>query len=132
MNIRIKGNGLEVTEAIRSYIEKKFAFLTKFIQGDFVCDVEVSKTNEKTENDNVFRVEINIRSKDIFVVSEKPDLYEAVDDVKDEVERVLVSKKEKRITLFRRGALRVKNILKGLYDYPVNNIRDRVRRFRNK
>lgn len=127
MNITIKGNHLEVTPAIENYIYKKLSFLDKTLEEE-ICDVEVQKTNEKTANENVFRVEINIAEKNIFVSSEKPDLYSAIDHVKDEVEKMLVSKKEKKMTLFRKGALRVKNIIKGVYNYPA----DKLSKFRGR
>ena len=45
--------------------------------------------------------------------SQKADLYEAIDDVRTEMIRALSSAKDKNTTLFRRGAQKVKNILKG-------------------
>jgi ribosomal subunit interface protein len=64
----------------------------------------------------VFKAEVLISGipKHIRSVSEKEDLYAAIDDVRDEAERQLVGMKDRRDTIFRRGARSVKKMLKGL------------------
>ena len=51
---------------------------------------------------------------DVRTVSHKEDLYSAIDDVKEEAMVALVSMKDKKDTLFRRGARSVKKMLKGI------------------
>ena len=46
-------------------------------------------------------------------VSEKEDMYQAIDDVKGALERKIVSYKDKKRSIFKRGATKAKNLLKG-------------------
>jgi len=46
------------------------------------------------------------------VVAEESDLYAAIDVARDNAEEVIVSKKKKNNTLFRRGASKIKSLLK--------------------
>ncbi len=119
MNITTKATNIEITPAIADYIEKKFSAFDKFVQGDIGsarCDVEVGKTTRHHRSGDVFRAEVNlhIQGKSFYAVSELDDLYAAIDVVKDEIIRQVTSQKEKSNTLYRRGALHVKNILKGI------------------
>ena len=113
MNIRIKGSGFEVTEDIKNYLLKRLSSLEKFVLNEAICDVELGKTTERHNKGNIFKAEVNIAQLKAFAVSEKPDLYEAIDDVREELEKILTSRKEKKITLFKRGAQKIKNLLRG-------------------
>lgn len=119
MNITTKATNIEITPAIADYIEKKFSAFDKFVQSDMAssrCDVEVGKTTRHHRSGDVFRAEVNLHidGKSFYAVSELDDLYAAIDVVKDEIIRQVTSQKEKTNTLYRRGALHVKNILKGI------------------
>jgi putative sigma-54 modulation protein len=119
MNINTKATNIEITPAIADYIQKKFSAFDKFVNnnsGSARCDVEVGKTTHHHRSGDVFRAEVNlhIEGKSFYAVSELDDLYAAIDVVKDEVIRQVTSDKDKSNTLYRRGALHVKNILKGI------------------
>lgn len=119
MRKNIKATNIELTSAIEDYIEKRFKVFDKFITGpvsNAFCEVEVGKTTHHHKSGNVFRAEVNLHvpGNDFYAFSERDDLYAAIDEVKDEILRKLKSSKEKRTTLIRRGALKVKNLLKGL------------------
>ncbi|MEK7105797.1 MAG: HPF/RaiA family ribosome-associated protein, partial [Patescibacteria group bacterium] len=65
---------------------------------------------------DVFKAEVNITTslgKQFRAVSEKPDLYEAIDDVRSEIVREISSAKGKKEALWKRGARKVKNMMKG-------------------
>ena len=82
-----------------------------------MCEVELGKTSAHHKSGDVFKAEINITtagSNQFYAVAEESDLYAAIDVVRDEIERTIVSRKEKRETLFRRGAAKFKNIIKRL------------------
>ena len=120
MNTQIKTTGgLSLTPAISEYIEKRVASLEKFLASDptTIVHVEISKTTSHHKHGDIFRAEIRISAKgrDIYVASEKADLYAAIDDVRDEAYRKLAATKEKRISFVRRGGARVKNIIKGIW-----------------
>ena len=116
MRINIKATGIELTPAISDYVNKKISTLEKYMTGDAVAQVEVGKSTKHHKNGNVFRAEVHIigGGLDLYAVSEKDDLYAAVDVVRDEIVHNVVHTKTKRETLYRRGAQVVKNMMKGL------------------
>lgn len=113
MYIKTTGNHLEITKSIDEYVTKRISTLSKFVEKDTVFLVEISKTTEHRNKGDIFKAEAIIKNKNIFAVSEKSDMYQAIDDLKEELEKILSSKRGKKETLFRRGAQRIKDILKG-------------------
>ena len=123
MNINFKANGIVLTEAIRDYATKRIETVGKLLgeyRDNAIVDVELSQTTKHHKAGNIFRTEVSIRtsSKRFRVVSVKDDLFASIDDVKEELERKIVAKKERSRTLFRRGAAQVKNVLKGIASIP--------------
>lgn len=119
MKINIKATGIELTQAISNYAQKKVSHIEKYFSGDStdaVAQVEVGKSTRHHKTGNVFRAEIHITGAgiDLYAVSEMDDLYAAIDIVKDEIVHNIVQLKGKRETLARRGANMMKNIMKGI------------------
>jgi len=124
MNIVIKCTNISLTDAIRDYINNKVSTLSKFVASpDTICHVEVGKTTQHHKHGEVFRAEIRltIDGQEYYVTSEKEDLYQAIDDVKDDVFNRIVSRKEKRQTFFKRSGARLKNMLRGVMGKDNNN-----------
>ena len=89
MNLTISGHHLEVTPALRSYVTGKL---------DQVVDVKVLLTVEKQkEKERRQRAECNIHVKgnDMFAESSHEDLYAAVDDLVDKLDRQVVRHKDR-------------------------------------
>ena len=119
MKINIKATGIELTPAISSYVNKKIYSIEKYLDknnANVVAQVEVGKSTKHHKTGNVFRAEVHITGGglDLYAVSEKEDLYSAIDIVKDEVVHSVVQSKGKRQTLTRRGAEMIKNMMKGI------------------
>ncbi len=114
MNIIVKGSHMDVTDAIRDYLEKKIKSLEKFLDINAKVEAEVGKTSNHHKQGDIFRAELNISNegKMTFVKAEQADLYVAIDRVRDEAAQVLASKKDKRQSLFRKGAQKMKNMFK--------------------
>lgn len=118
MNIKIRATNFDITPAIEEYVTSKVSSLQKFLGGgeeDILCEVEIGRTTRHHKSGDIFRAEINIvkpGNKQVFVFAEESDLYAAIDIVRDEAEREIVSQKQKRETLIRRGSARIKNLLK--------------------
>ena len=117
MNIKIRAKNFDITPAINEYANRKILSLEKFlaVKDDTLCEVEIGRTTRHHKSGEIFRAEVNITepgSKQIFAVAEEVDLYTAIDVVRDEAEREIVSKKNKRNTLFRKGGMAIKNLLK--------------------
>lgn len=117
MKINIKGTGIELTPAITSYVEKKISAIEKYTHAhpNVVVQVEVGKQSQHHKSGDVFHAEVHLIGEglDLYAASNQSDLYAAIDLVKDEVVQKLVSGKDKSQTLMRRGAQRVKNMMRG-------------------
>ena len=118
MNINIKATNMELTGAISDYVNKRLLGVEKFVkEGDkVIVQVEVGKTTNHHKRGDVYRAEFNIEisGTKYYTFSEKEDLYEAIDDAKGEVVRQITSNKDRKQTLFKRGASSVKKMLKGI------------------
>lgn len=114
MNIIIKGSHIEITEAISEYLDKKLQGIEKFLDVDAKVEADLGKTTNHHKHGDIFRAELNITNKGEYtrVVEESEDLYSAIDKVKDEAFIVLGSKKDKKRSLFKKGALKIKNIFR--------------------
>jgi putative sigma-54 modulation protein len=96
MNLTISGHHLEVTPALRSYVTTKLDRITRHF--DQVVDVKVLLTVEKQkEKEKRQRAECNIRVKgsDLFAESAHFDLYAAVDELMDKMDRQVVRHKDR-------------------------------------
>lgn len=96
MNLTISGHHLEVTPALRTYVTSKLDRITKHF--DHVVDIKVLLTVENLkEKEKRQRAECNIhvRGSDLFAESAHQDLYAAVDDLVDKLDRQVVRHKDK-------------------------------------
>lgn len=91
MNLTITGHHLDVTPAIRGYVEEKMDRITRHF--DQVIDVTVILSVEKLKH----RAEVNlhVRGKDIYVEADDADMYAAIDSLADKLDRQVVKHKEK-------------------------------------
>ena len=83
MNLNVSGHHLEVTPAIRTYVQAKLERVTRHF--DHVIDAHViltvNKLRQKAE------VTLHVRGKDLHCASEQDDLYAAFDLLADKLER---------------------------------------------
>ncbi|MEY8688934.1 MAG: ribosome-associated translation inhibitor RaiA [Leptothrix sp. (in: b-proteobacteria)] len=96
MNLTISGHHLEVTPALREYVLNKLDRVTRHF--DQVVDVNVLLTVEKQkEKDKRQRAEVTLhtKGKDIFVESSHEDLYAAIDQLMDKLDRQVVRHKDR-------------------------------------
>jgi len=118
MNINIKTLNITLTEAISDYVSKRLEAIQQLLESDpaVQCDVELGRTTIHHKNGDIFRAEIHITGKDknLYASAEEPDLYKAIDMVRDEMLREVRSNKGRRLSLIRRGGAKIKNLLKGL------------------
>jgi putative sigma-54 modulation protein len=96
MNLTISGHHLELTPAIREYVETKLERIKRHF--DHVIDVAVILAVEKLpEKEKRQKAEINLRlrGKDIHVESIAEDLYAAIDALIDKLDRQVLKYKTK-------------------------------------
>lgn len=113
----ITGIHVEITDAIHDYVMDKLASLEKYIpQGDTSAKVTVdlSKTTGHHSHGEVFQAEakLHIRGKDVVISAVEDDLYKAIDVLKDMLIREVASYKDKERSILRRGAYKMKSLLK--------------------
>ncbi|MFA5720462.1 MAG: ribosome-associated translation inhibitor RaiA, partial [Acholeplasmataceae bacterium] len=99
MTINLRATNLELTAAITEYVQTKVDMLEKYL-GDIQvinCDFEVEKAVGGQNKGEIFRAEINLQIPRELLRVEKTesDLYKAIDKVKDHVEAMIISYKEK-------------------------------------
>lgn len=114
----LKGHHLEVTPAIRGYIEKKLKKVNKLVDSDdtsATADVEVGKIVPDQHSGDIFYCQINLHVRGEYFSSkaERDDLYAAIDEVQEELLRDLKKHKGKKETLVRRGARKMKEMIRG-------------------
>ena len=96
MNLTISGHHLEVTPALRNYVTNKLDRIVRHF--DQVVDVKVLLTVEKQkEKERRQRAECNVHVKgnDMFAESSHADLYAAVDELVDKLDRQVVRHKDR-------------------------------------
>ena len=96
MNLTISGHHLEVTPALRSYVTTKLDRIMRHF--DQVVDVKVLLTVENLkEKQRRQRAECNIHVKgsDMFAESAHQDLYAAVDELVDKLDRQVARHKDR-------------------------------------
>lgn len=117
MNTNIKATNMELTDAISDYVNKRLSAISKFTKdGKMSAYIEVGKTTNHHKQGDIFKAEFNIdiAGTKFYSFSEKEDLYKAVDEVKEEIVRQITTNKDRKQTLFKRGATSVKKMLKGV------------------
>jgi putative sigma-54 modulation protein len=96
MNLTISGHHLDVTPALRNYVTSKLDRITRHF--DQLVDIKVLLSVEKQkEKERRQRAECNIHVKgnDLFAESTHADLYAAVDELMDKLDRQVVRHKDR-------------------------------------
>ncbi|HNQ04121.1 MAG TPA: ribosome-associated translation inhibitor RaiA [Thiobacillaceae bacterium] len=91
MNLTITGHHLDVTPAIRAYVEEKVGRIARHF--DQVIDVSVMLAVEKLKHKA--DVNVRVRGKDIYVEAIEEDMYAAIDALADKLDRQVIKHKEK-------------------------------------
>lgn len=100
MKYNIRGENLEVTEAIRDYVMKKISKLEKYFDTPPTSDVHVKLSVYNNEQ----KIEVTIPMTDLLLRAEERhnDLYAAIDLVVDKLERQIRKYKTKINRKFRK------------------------------
>ncbi|MGB4468820.1 MAG: ribosome-associated translation inhibitor RaiA [Azovibrio sp.] len=91
MNLQISGHHIEVTPALREYVEAKLEPVINHF--DRVTGVNVILSVEKLKQKA--EVTVHVPGKDIFVESSEDDLYAAIDSMFDKLDRQVLRHKQK-------------------------------------
>jgi putative sigma-54 modulation protein len=97
MNLTISGHHLEITPALREYVTTKLVRIKRHF--DQVIDVKVLLSVEKQkEKERRQRAEctIHVKGQDLFAETAHEDLYAAIDELMDKLDRQVVRHKDRR------------------------------------
>jgi putative sigma-54 modulation protein len=124
MQINLQGKNFEVTDAIKDYVLKRVTNLEKLLSsieengGEVLVNFEVGKSTNHHKSGEVFHSDclININGDKFYSSSDKEDIYQTIDEIKETLFNEIRKNKDRKQTLFKRGAASVKKMLKGLSD----------------
>lgn len=102
MQISITGHHVEITDALRNYVESKFGRLERHF--DKVTNAHVILTVEKMRQKAEATMHLN--GGDIYADDEQEDMYAAIDALVDKLDRQVKKHKEK-ITNHRQHQVKV-------------------------
>jgi putative sigma-54 modulation protein len=91
MNLQISGHHVEVTPALRDYVENKLTPVINHFERvtGITVILSVDKLKQKAE------VTVHVPGRDIFVESIESDLYAAIDSMCDKLDRQVQKHKQK-------------------------------------
>ncbi len=102
MNLNLTGNHVEITPAMRDYVNSKMDKITRHF--DHVIEMNVILSVEKHKQKA--EANVHIRGKDIFVEAEGADMYASIDSLVDKLDRQLLKNKEKNMERRNQDALK--------------------------
>ncbi len=99
MNLSLTGHHLEITPALRDYVQSKLERVTNHF--DHVIDVKVTLSVEKL----VHKVEatLHVPGNDLHVACSDENMYSAIDMLTDKLDRQVLKHKEKQGNHHRSG-----------------------------
>ena len=115
-SFNIKATNFEQTSVIEELLGKRLKTLEKFLpDGEtmLICEVELEKqTGQQTGR--IFRAEINLQVGGTLLRSTATSerMEDAIEQAKNELKSELVRTSGKRQSMFRRGAKRIKDMLR--------------------
>lgn len=128
LNYNIKGTGLEVSEELRAYATRQLEKVEKFLEGDATAhaDIELEYDQKRDPSSakatqgkgGKYRAEFTISATGALYRAQEwgSTMHEAIDLAGSELFRELRRAKRKRFHVFRRGALKVKEYVRGWRD----------------
>jgi len=91
MQVNITGQNVDITEALRTFIDEKFERIERHVKSVTPAHVilHIEKTQQRAE------ATINVKGAQLFAESVGSDLYAAVDTLVDKLVRQAIKHKEK-------------------------------------
>jgi ribosomal subunit interface protein len=122
MNINLQSKGLEITPTIRDYVVKRVTNLEKLLLkmeqggGEAMVSFDISRNTGHNKGKSIFHADcrIQIKGQEFYGSADEEDLYASIDAIKENLFREISKNKDRKQTLFKRGAASVKKMLKGL------------------
>lgn len=91
MQINLTGRHVEITDSLREYVDSKFAKLERHFEN--INNVHVILNVEKLKQ--IAEAKIHLNGGEVFAVSEDDNMYAAIDQLIDKLDRQVIKHKEK-------------------------------------
>ncbi len=122
MQINLQSKNMEMTSAIEEYVLKRVTNLEKLLSkieergGEVDVRFEVGKSTKHHKSGEVFHADcfIRVNGQEFYASADMEDLYATVDEIKQKLFNDIQKNKDRKQTLFKRGAMSVKKMMKGL------------------
>jgi len=119
MNYNVKGTGVDITPELREYLEKRLAHVEKFLASHPAAKVSVELEHAPLRHGEHFRAEFTVSLGEPYRAEAWGEtLHAAIDLAEPGLFRELRREKRKRQHLFKRGAARIKEYLRGWRNRP--------------
>lgn len=92
MQLNITGHHIDITPALRDYVQNKMEKIQRYFSN--ITNVHVILTVDKKFQQKA-EARINLARAEIFAESEAKDMYEAIDLLIDKLDRQVIKHKEK-------------------------------------
>jgi putative sigma-54 modulation protein len=117
MKLLIKATNLTLSQDLKNHIREKIGGLEKFTKkygSEVEARVEVGKVTLHHQEGDIFRAEVNIfvPGKILRAEANARDVFLAIDEIRDEIERQLIEHKSKLRVRFKKGARKLKETLR--------------------
>ena len=113
--IQFKATNTELIGELQDIIEQKLHSLDKYIgdETDLKCQVEFEKITAQTSG-KIYRVEVNffMAGKMYRAESTTTTFEEAIDEVRNELDKELRRTRKRKITLFKKGGRAIKRMMR--------------------
>ncbi|MFA6099581.1 MAG: ribosome-associated translation inhibitor RaiA [Patescibacteria group bacterium] len=98
MNINIRAMGMDLTEAIKQYVEEKFETLEKYYDNILIIEISLGLENHHHNKGEIYSCSatVNVPNKVFKVEKTEKSLYKAIDKVKDHLREEITAWKEKQ------------------------------------
>lgn len=118
VNFHIKTKDFDLTPDVSRNVHEKLGVIEKYLEAngdkEILAEVEIGLVSKHHKKGDVYRAEINVQSEgELYrAVSEKGSMAEAIDDLKDQIGKVIRRRLGKKDSLFRKGGRFIKGLLK--------------------
>ena len=91
MHINLSGHHVDISQALRSYVENKFLRLERHFDKITNTDVVLIVENAVQKSE----AKLHVAGAEIFAAAESENMYDAIDLMTDKLDRQLIKFKEK-------------------------------------
>ena len=93
MNIKISGHHVEITESMEAYVLEKMTRLERHAES--ITSAQITLTVEKDRN--MAEATIHVSGSDMHATAETDNMYAAIDQMADKLDRQVLKHKEKQV-----------------------------------